>query len=111
MDPNQVTNLLSQAHTCLWEWESSLLFCRGFRLFPDRLLGVGNRWRSNHHTETGSVVLRAWSPSLDGDLDPLTGVERVGLICTRSIDEACIFQGTQLGTLIRKSSFLRDGTA
>jgi hypothetical protein len=23
----------------------------------------------------------AWSPSLDGDLDPLTGVERVGLAC------------------------------
>jgi hypothetical protein len=24
---------------------------------------------------------------------------------------ACVFQGTQLGTLIRESPFLRDGTA
>ena len=23
----------------------------------------------------------AWSPSLDGDLDPVTGVEWVGLVC------------------------------
>jgi hypothetical protein len=62
-----------------------------FRLFPDRLLGVGNRWRSKHHTEAGPAVLGAWSPSLDGDLDPLTGVERVGLICARDTDEACVF--------------------
>ena len=41
----------------------------------------GTRWRSKHHTETGSQVLGAWSPSLDGDLDPMTGVERVGLVC------------------------------
>jgi hypothetical protein len=38
--------------------------------------------RSKHYTEAGPVVLGAWSPSLDGDLDPLTGVERVGLACT-----------------------------
>jgi hypothetical protein len=37
--------------------------------------------KSKHHTEAGPVVLGAWSPSLDGDLDPLTGVERVGLAC------------------------------
>jgi hypothetical protein len=37
--------------------------------------------RSKHHTETGPAVLRAWSPSLDEDLDPLIGVERVGLTC------------------------------
>jgi hypothetical protein len=36
-------------------------------------------WRSKHRTETGPQVLGAWSPSLDGDLDPLIGVERVGL--------------------------------
>jgi hypothetical protein len=53
----------------------------------------------------------AWSLSLDGDLEPVTGVERVGLICARGTDEACVFRGTQLGTLIRESSFLRDGTA
>jgi hypothetical protein len=88
-----------------------LLSCRGFRLFPDRLLGVGNRWRSKHHIEVGPAVLGAWSPSLDGDLDPSTGVEYVGLVCAWDINEACVFRGTQLGTLIRESPFLRDGTA
>jgi hypothetical protein len=53
----------------------------------------------------------AWSPSLDGDLEPVTGVERVGLICARDTDEACVFRGTQLGTLIRESPFLHDGMA
>ena len=38
-------------------------------------LGVGTRWRSKHHTEARSQVLEALSPSLDGDLDPMTGVE------------------------------------
>ena len=33
-------------------------------------LGVGTRWRSKHHTETGSQVLGAWSPSLDGTWTP-----------------------------------------
>jgi hypothetical protein len=37
--------------------------------------------RSKHHTETEPLVLGAWSPSLEGDLDPLTGVERVSLAC------------------------------
>ena len=46
-----------------------------------RLLGVGIRWRSKHHTETRSHVLGAWSLSLDGDLDPLTGGGRVGSVC------------------------------
>jgi hypothetical protein len=30
----------------------------------------GIRWRFKHHTEAGSQVLGAWSPSLDGDLEP-----------------------------------------
>jgi hypothetical protein len=51
------------------EREGSLLSCRGFRLFPDRLSGVENRWRSKHYTEAGPAALGAWSPSLDGDLD------------------------------------------
>jgi hypothetical protein len=50
----------------------------------------GIRWRSKHHTETGSQVLRAWSPSLDRDLDPLTGVKRVGLVYTWGISEPCV---------------------
>ena len=45
---------------------------------------------SKHHTETGSQVLGAWSPSLDGDLDPFIGVERVGLVCAWGTNEACV---------------------
>jgi hypothetical protein len=47
-------------------------------------------WRFKHHTEAGPQVLGAWSPSLDGDLDPLIGVERVGHVCARGTDEACV---------------------
>jgi hypothetical protein len=53
----------------------------------------------------------AWSLSLDGDLEPVTGVEQVGLVCAWGASEACVIRGTQLGTLIRESPFLRDGTA
>jgi hypothetical protein len=52
----------------------------------------------------------AWSPSLDGDLEPLTGVKWVGLTCAWGASEACVGRGTQLGTLIHESPFLRDGT-
>jgi hypothetical protein len=55
------------------------------------VIGGLSTWRSKHHTEAGPAVLRAWSPSLDGDLDPVTGVKRVGLICTRGTDETCVF--------------------
>jgi hypothetical protein len=89
--PGQVTDILSRAHTCLWEREDLLRSCHGFWLFPDRLLGVGFRWMSKHHTEVGPAVLGAWSPSLDGDLDPLTGVEWVGLTCALGASEACVF--------------------
>ena len=53
-------------------------------------LGVGIRWRSEHHTETGSQVLEAWSPSLDGDLDPMTVVGRVGSVCAWGTSGACV---------------------
>jgi hypothetical protein len=46
MDPSQVIDLLSRAHTCLWEQEGLLLSCHGLRLFPDRPIGGGDRWRS-----------------------------------------------------------------
>jgi hypothetical protein len=52
----------------------------------------------------------AWSLSSDGDLDPLTGVEQVGLVCAWGASEACVFRDTQLGTLIRESLFLRNST-
>ena len=32
----------------------------------------------------------AWSPSLDGDLDPVTGVECVGLVSAWGTNGACI---------------------
>ena len=32
----------------------------------------------------------AWSPSLDGDLDPLIGVEGVGLVCAWGTFGACV---------------------
>ena len=32
----------------------------------------------------------AWSPSLDGDLDPSIGVEWVDLICAWGTSEACV---------------------
>ena len=38
----------------------------------------------------------AWSPSLDGDLDPMTGVEWVGLVCAWGTNGLCV-SGTQLG--------------
>jgi hypothetical protein len=50
----------------------------------------GIRWRSKHHTEARSQVLGAWSLSLDGDLDPLTGVEQVGLVCAWGTSKACV---------------------
>ena len=34
--------------------------------------------------------MEAWSPSLDGDLDPVIGVEWVGLVCARGTNEACV---------------------
>jgi hypothetical protein len=48
---------------------------------------------------------------LDGDLEPVTGVEQVGLAYAWGTREACVFRGTQLGTLIHESPFLRDGMA
>jgi hypothetical protein len=90
MDPGQVTDLLSRAHTCLWEREGLLLSCHGLRLFSNRLTGGGDRWRSKHRIEVRPQV-RAWSPSLDGDLEPVIGVEWVGLACAWGVSEACVF--------------------
>ena len=32
----------------------------------------------------------AWNPSLDGDLDPVTGVWWVGPVCVWGTSEACV---------------------
>ena len=34
--------------------------------------------------------MTVWSPSLDEDQDPLTGVERVGLVCAWGTSEVCV---------------------
>jgi hypothetical protein len=39
----------------------------------------------------------AWSPSLDGDLELVTGVERVGLARAWGASEACVFSGYPAG--------------
>jgi hypothetical protein len=44
-------------------------------LFGPTVIGGLWVWRFKHHTEAGAAVLGAWSPSLDGDLDPMTGVK------------------------------------
>jgi hypothetical protein len=36
--------------------EDLLLSCHGLWLFPDRLIGNGDRWRSKHRIEAGSQV-------------------------------------------------------
>jgi hypothetical protein len=56
IDPGQVTDLLSRAHTCLWEQEGLLLSCHGLRLFLYRLIGDEFRWRSKHRIEAGPQV-------------------------------------------------------
>ena len=42
---------------------------RTLALFGPTVRG-GIRWRSKHHTKTGSQVMGAWSPSLDRDWTP-----------------------------------------
>jgi hypothetical protein len=56
MDPGQVIDLLSWAHTCLSEREGLLLSYHELQLFLDRLIGGGNRWRSKHHIEARAQV-------------------------------------------------------
>jgi hypothetical protein len=41
----------------------------------------------------------------------VTGVEWVGLARAGGTSEVCVLRGTQLGTLIHESPFLRDGMA
>ena len=47
-------------------------------------------WRSLHHTESGTQEVGAWSPSLDGDLDPSIGVEWVGLVYAWGTNRVCV---------------------
>ena len=47
-------------------------------------------WRSKHHTESGTQEWRFGVLSLDGDLDPMTGVEWVSLACAWGTSGACV---------------------
>ena len=58
--------------------EGSLLSCRGFHLFPDRLIGGRDGGGLSTILSPG-LMCGAWSPSLDGYLDLLTGEWWVGL--------------------------------
>jgi hypothetical protein len=66
--------------------------------------------RSKHCIEARPQVLGAWSPSLNGDLNPLTRVKRVGLACAWGTSETCVFGVPSWTILIHESLFLRDGT-
>jgi hypothetical protein len=87
MDPGQVTDLLSRAHTCLWEQEGLLLSCCGFRLFSDQLIGGGDMWRSKHHIESGPQVwglgVQVWTGTVDRS--------GMGWSCAWGTSEVCVF--------------------
>jgi hypothetical protein len=88
MDPGQVTDLLSRAHTCLWEREGLLLSCYGLQLFPDRLIGGGDRWRSKHHFKVGPQVwelgVQVWTGPGTRDRSG-TGWSHLCLGCKRGV--------------------------
>jgi hypothetical protein len=67
----------------------------GFNSFWTDWLEAG-RCRGLSTTLRRGLQCGAWSLSLDGELDPSTGVAWVGLVCTRGINEACV-SGYQLG--------------
>ena len=82
--------------TYLQEREGSLHSCRGFRLFPNRLIGGGERWRSKHHTESVSqlwglgvqVWTRTWTHRQEWN----------GLVLfVPGVQARRVFRGTQLG--------------
>ena len=91
------------AHILVYgHWEDLLLFCRGFRLFPDRLIGGGD----------GGGLSTALSPGLrSGGLESKFGRRPgphdrrvVGLFCLcLGYKRGMCFGGTQLGTLIPES--------
>jgi hypothetical protein len=69
-------------HICLWSGKTCYSLVMGSGSFWTDCYRWIIAWRSKQRTELGSQVLGAWSPSLDRDLDPLIGVEQVGLVCT-----------------------------
>ena len=72
--------------------EGLLLSCLGFWLFSDRLIGCGD---GGGLSTTLSPGLRcgAWSPSLNVDLDPLTG-EWWLILLVHGVPAGRVFRGT-----------------
>jgi hypothetical protein len=99
----------SKTHTCLWEWEGLFSSCRGFQLFPDRLIGGGKGGGLSTALRPG-LKYGGLESKFGWDLDPSTRVEWVGIVCAWGTSEACVFGVTSWATVIRESSFLRDGT-
>jgi hypothetical protein len=108
MDPGQVTDLLSWAHTCLWEREDLLLSCHGLWLFWTDWLeaGIGGGLSTTLRPGLKCGGLESKFGRGPGTHDrSKTGWSRLCLGCERDM----CFWGTQLGILIRESSFLCDG--
>ena len=71
------------------EREGSLLSCRGFRLFPDRLIR-GRDGGGLSTTLSPRLRSRGLESKFGRDLDPLTGEWWVGLACAWGTSEACV---------------------
>ena len=69
--------------------EGSLLSCRGFRLFPDRLIGGGDGGGLSSTLSSG-LRCGGLESKLDEDLDPLTGEWWVGPACAWGTSGACV---------------------
>jgi hypothetical protein len=111
IDPGHVTDLLSRAHTCLWERGRA---CHSF------VMGSGSFWTDWLEAGIGGGLSMTLRTGLKcGGLESNfgrgprthdrsgTGWSRLCLGCKRGV----YFWGTQLGTLICESPFWHDGTA
>ena len=108
VDGSQVIDLLSWAHTCLWEQEDSLLSYPRFRLLPDRLIGGRDRWRSKHHSKAAPYVrglrvqvwMGTWTPRQEWS----------GLVLfVPGVQERHVFRGTQLAYIGSRITVVING--
>jgi hypothetical protein len=112
--PWSIHRFLSRAYTCLWEREDLFLSCHGFRLFLGRLFRVviyilgwgGLSTILRPGLQCWGLRVRAWMGTWT------RWQEWNGLVLlVPGVQARRVFRGTQLGTLIRESPILRDGTA
>jgi hypothetical protein len=87
-----------------------VLSCRGFRLFSDQLIGGRDRWRFKHHIEVGpqgwGLRVQVWT----GTWTPRQEWNELVLFVPEVQARRVFFRVPSWATLIRESSFLRDGT-